>query len=360
MKLRDLKRAGIGILCMSMLFIPVKYVNATGTTYYGTGTTAGNNNVIGGTGTTAGNNNVAGGNDNTTGSNNTGADNDSDSSSNNSDNGQQTQQPEKTDKPITSDQSDNNGNQNDTSNQQKPENTEEPIIADKPDKSEDTQQKTDDEDDKNNQDTSYENQSQNSSGNLGGNVTKEENSVESVEKNDDSWKSESYDNTGTLERGAVEGVSSATEGYYAAKGVNGCAVVTSVAQIKQDYGLTDTETVYAKFLDLDAEEKTVSAQMLQMAVSSQGGEIGSMLNIELGKMNYGSYKRLSENGDKIQIAMGIPESFLDKTMTYGVVCIRKDGTMEVCRDMDSKQSTVTFHVTGGAGAYALYRYASGE
>lgn len=400
MKLRDVKRLGIAFLCVSMLMLPAKSVNATGTTYYGTGTTAGNNYVVGGTGTTAGNNNTVGENNNNTDSNNN-SNTGNNGNSNNSNNNQQDTKPENTEKPNNNQNNSDNqqtqtpgssNNQNNSDNQQsqkpenddnqqsqkpesdnnqqnqapgsnsnqqiqkpendnnqqniKPENTEKPDNN-KENNSEDDQKPGKEEENKNDE--------QESAGNLGGNITKEENPVPSVEEDED-WKSDSYYETGTSVRGEVEGVPSTTEGSYLAKGVNGCAVVTSEEQIKQDYGLIDMDTVYAGFSDLNPEEKPVSAQMLQIAVSSQGGEIGPMLNIDLGKMNYGSYSRLNENGAKIEIALGIPESFYAENMTYGVVCIRKDGTMEVCRDTDSKQSTVTFQTKGGVGAYALYRY----
>lgn len=154
----------------------------------------------------------------------------------------------------------------------------------------------------------------------------------------------------------VAGVKSTTAGVYLATGVNGSVVTTSVAAIKEGYGLANNETPYAKFSNLDAKKSPLAKQAIDLAAASQGAVVGPMLNVELGKMTAGKYSLLPSDGAAIRLSFGIPKSFAEAGKTYAVVVVRAGGAVSILADIDSNPDTVTFDTTGGAGAYAIIKY----
>lgn len=154
----------------------------------------------------------------------------------------------------------------------------------------------------------------------------------------------------------VAGVKTTTAGVYLATSVNGSAVTTSVAAIKEGYGLTGSETPYAKLSNLDAKKSPLAKQAIDLAAASQGATVGPMLNVELGKMSAGHYSLLPSDGAAIRLSFGIPKSFAQADKTYAVVVVRAGGVVSILADVDSNPDTITFDTTGGAGAYAIIRY----
>ena len=154
----------------------------------------------------------------------------------------------------------------------------------------------------------------------------------------------------------VGGVATTTEGVYFASSVNGSIITTGVADIAKGYGLTDKEKPYAKFYNLDPKKSALAKASIDAAAAEQKAAVGSMLNIELGKMSSGKYTLLPSDGPAVRIVLGIPKGFVENGKTYAVVCVREGGVYTVCKDLDSVAGTVTFETTGGAGVYAIIKY----
>lgn len=154
----------------------------------------------------------------------------------------------------------------------------------------------------------------------------------------------------------VAGVKSTTAGVYLATSVAGSTITTSVAAIKEGYGLANGETPYAKFFNLDVKKSPLAKQAIDLAAASQGATVGPMLNIELGKMTAGKYSLLSSDGPAIRLSFGIPKNFAQAEKTFAVVCVRAGGAVSILSDVDSNPNTITFDTTGGAGAYAIIKY----
>ncbi|MBO5057598.1 MAG: hypothetical protein J6C64_14760 [Lachnospiraceae bacterium] len=158
---------------------------------------------------------------------------------------------------------------------------------------------------------------------------------------------------------SVQGIQSGINGVYLGTAVNGCAVITSEDEIRKAYGISKDEKPYAQFLNLNTEKNPESKKALELAASAQGAEVGPMLSIELGKITVGGdegkYSLLPSDGADIEIVFGIPDNFAADTMSYGVACVREDGTVTVWKDIDDDRRTATFKTTGGIGNYALIR-----
>lgn len=155
---------------------------------------------------------------------------------------------------------------------------------------------------------------------------------------------------------AVAGTKTTVSGVYLATSVSGSAITTSMAAIKDSYALTNNETPYAKFSNLDAKKSPLAKQAIDLAAASQGAVVGPMLNVELGKMTAGKYSLLPSDGATIRLSFGVPKDFAQAGVTYAVVCVRAGGAVSILADLDSNPNTVTFDTTGGAGAYAIIKY----
>ena len=154
----------------------------------------------------------------------------------------------------------------------------------------------------------------------------------------------------------VGGVTTTTEGVYFASSVNGSIITTGAADIAKGYGLTEKEKPYAKFYNLDPKKSALAKASIDAAAAEQKAVVGSMLNIELGKMSGGKYTLLPSDGTAVRIVLGIPKGFVQSGKAYAVVCVREGGKYTVCKDLDSDPNTVTFETTGGAGVYAIIKY----
>lgn len=189
---------------------------------------------------------------------------------------------------------------------------------------------------------------------------KESEGVQQTEKEQES-RNESGGNTAAQisSDDTVQGIQSGINGIYLGTAVNGCAVITSEEEIREAYGISKDEMPYAQFLNLNTEKNPESKKALELAASAQGAEVGPMLSVELGRMTVGGddgrYSLLPSDGAEIEIVFGIPDNFADDARSYGVACVREDGTVTVWKDTDDDKRTATFKTTGGIGNYALIR-----
>lgn len=154
----------------------------------------------------------------------------------------------------------------------------------------------------------------------------------------------------------VAGTKSSLNGVYLATNVNGSAVSTGIAAIKEGYGLKSNEQPYAKFYNLDAKKSPLAMKSIELAAASQGAVVGPALNVDLGKMTSGKFELLPSDGAEIRLSFGIPKSFAEEGKTFAVVCVRAGGVVTILEDIDDDPDTVTFDTKGGAGVYAIIKY----
>ena len=155
---------------------------------------------------------------------------------------------------------------------------------------------------------------------------------------------------------SVAGVKSTVAGVYLATNVAGSVVSTPTADISAAYGLTGAEKAYVKFMNMDAKKSNLAYECLKLGAASVGGQIGPMVNIELGKMLAGKFSLLTEGLSPVTMSVGIPANFFEAGKKYAMVRVRSGGIIKILEDIDSNPNTVTFNTSGGAGAYAIIKY----
>ena len=155
---------------------------------------------------------------------------------------------------------------------------------------------------------------------------------------------------------SVGGVKSTVAGAYLATSVAGSVVSTPVADIAAGYGLAANEKPYVKFMNLDVKKSYLAYECLKLGAASIGGEIGPVLNIELGKLVAGKYSLLEAGVAPVTMSVGIPVKFQEAGKSYALVRVRPGGMITILKDQDANAGTVTFITSGGAGAYAIVKY----
>lgn len=158
------------------------------------------------------------------------------------------------------------------------------------------------------------------------------------------------------ETSTVGNVQTTVKGVYLAGNVKGSVVATPVAAISEGYGLKSNEKPYAKFATMNPKKSNLAYACLELGSKAMGADLGPVVDIELGKMTDGTYSLLSSEGSEIQITFGIPNDFAEAGKTFAVVRVRVGGVIDILKDIDTDDNTVTFLTTGGSGAYAIIKY----
>lgn len=145
-------------------------------------------------------------------------------------------------------------------------------------------------------------------------------------------------------------VKTSIAGAYAAKGVQGVAVVDSLENVKASLGLKSGQTPYIMVFDTNAKRSPKAMACVDAAAAALGGEVAAVLNVDLGAKEKGRFITLS-NGSAAMV-VGLPKG-VDTTKTVSVVCVRPGGTTTILEDKDANPNTVTFDVAAGLGTYAI-------
>ena len=143
---------------------------------------------------------------------------------------------------------------------------------------------------------------------------------------------------------AGSSVKTSIAGAYAAKGVQGVAVVDSLENVKSG------QTPYIMVFDTNAKRSPKAMACVDVAAAALGGEVAAVLNVDLGAKEKGRFITLS-NGSAAMV-VGLPKG-VDTTKTVSVVCVRPGGTTTILEDKDANPNTVTFDVAAGLGTYAI-------
>ncbi len=149
---------------------------------------------------------------------------------------------------------------------------------------------------------------------------------------------------------AGSSVKTSIAGAYAAKGVQGVAVVDSLENVKASLGLKSGQTPYIMVFDTNAKRSPKAMACVDAAAAALGGEVAAVLNVDLGVKEKGRFITLS-NGSAAMV-VGLPKG-VDTTKTVSVVCVRPGGTTTILEDKDANPNTVTFDVAAGLGTYAI-------
>ena len=149
---------------------------------------------------------------------------------------------------------------------------------------------------------------------------------------------------------AGSSVKTSIAGAYAAKGVQGVAVVDSLENVKASLGLKSGQTPYIMVFDTNAKRSPKAMACVDAAAAALGGEVAAVLNVDLGAKEKGRFITLS-NGSAAMV-VGLPKG-VDTTKTVSVVCVRPGGTTTILEDKDANPNTVTFDVAAGLGTYAI-------
>lgn len=149
---------------------------------------------------------------------------------------------------------------------------------------------------------------------------------------------------------AGSSVKTSIAGAYAAKGVQGVAVVDFLENVKASLGLKSGQTPYIMVFDTNAKRSPKAMACVDAAAAALGGEVAAVLNVDLGAKEKGRFITLS-NGSAAMV-VGLPKG-VDTTKTVSVVCVRPGGTTTILEDKDANPNTVTFDVAAGLGTYAI-------
>lgn len=151
---------------------------------------------------------------------------------------------------------------------------------------------------------------------------------------------------------AGSAVKTTVAGAYAAKSVQGTAVITSLAEVKASLGLKDGQVPAITIYDTDPLKSSKAMDSINAAVDAMGAgaQVLTALNVDLGAKQDGKWVTLTDGS--VAMAAGLPAG-ADLTKTYSVVCVQPGGKITILEDQDTNPATVTFAVQAGIGTYAL-------
>lgn len=149
---------------------------------------------------------------------------------------------------------------------------------------------------------------------------------------------------------AGSNVKTSIAGAYAAKTVQGTAVVTPLADVKANLGLKDGQRPAITIYDTDEKKSPAALASINAAAEALGGEVLTTLNINLGAKE--NHKWVALESGSIALATGLPKG-ADTTKTYCAILVQPGGEVTILEDQDTNPKTITFEVKGGIGAYAI-------
>lgn len=145
-------------------------------------------------------------------------------------------------------------------------------------------------------------------------------------------------------------VKTSVAGAYAAKSVQGTAVITPLAEVKASLGLKDGQVPAITIYDTDPAKSPKALACINAAAEALGAEVLTSLSIDLGAKENGKWVTLSDGS--VAMTAGLPKD-ADLTKTYSAICVQPGGVTTILEDQDTNPATVTFEVKAGIGAYAI-------
>lgn len=149
---------------------------------------------------------------------------------------------------------------------------------------------------------------------------------------------------------AGSGVKTTVAGCFAAKNVQGVAVVTPTADLTANLGLTAGQKAYVTVYDTDAKKSNKAMESLNAAAQAVAGSIVSTVDFDLFAKQSG--KKVVLSNGSVQVTVGLPKT-ADTTKSYVVVRVVPGGEVTVLDNTSTNPKAVTFEVAAGQGTYAI-------
>ncbi len=140
-------------------------------------------------------------------------------------------------------------------------------------------------------------------------------------------------------------------GDYSAESVRGVAVTTSVEDVKKALGLVHGQRASVVIYDADVKASPEAIACLETAEQNAGATEVASLYFELGAKQDGKWLTNLTDGT-VTVKVGLPKT-ADRTKTYSVIRIEKNGVITMLNDLDTSDKTVTFEATTGVGVYGI-------
>lgn len=164
------------------------------------------------------------------------------------------------------------------------------------------------------------------------------------------WAAESVKGAGAAVTIAGTSIKTTMAGSYAAKTIQGMAIITPADSIRSSLNLGSGQTPYIIVFDTDAKKSYLAMNCVNAAAEAMGAHVVTALNIDLGAKSNGKYVRLASGS--VGAVIGLPKG-VDTTKTVSVICVRPGGVITILPDTDTNPNTVTFEIQAGLGTYAI-------
>lgn len=148
-------------------------------------------------------------------------------------------------------------------------------------------------------------------------------------------------------------IKTSVAGVYAAESVEGCAIISDLADITAVLGLKPGQTPKVLVFDTDMKKSYLAKASIDAAANALGATVVTAINVDLGAVQDNKWVEL-EDGSIVMMA-GLPKT-ADLSKTYAVVCVQSGGAISVFNDVDTIPETITFPVNAGLGTYAIVAY----
>ena len=135
-------------------------------------------------------------------------------------------------------------------------------------------------------------------------------------------------------------------GDYSSRIVRGAAVLTPYEDVKAALGLNADQRPSIVVYDAEDKSSPEAFASLNTAVEELGGETVGALYIELGG------KWITTSDGTVTVKAGLPKT-ADKSKSYSIVRVEKDGVTTVLEDLDNSDKTVTFEAVSGVATYGI-------
>lgn len=149
-------------------------------------------------------------------------------------------------------------------------------------------------------------------------------------------------------------IKSVIPGIYQAGTVAGAVITGEAESVKQAAGLTQQEIadgVQLKYYICDTIDKTVKESLGKQA-ASDGYQVGTVINLDLYRLNKGEVNALRYIPGVIEVKIGVPDYLYKVGRKFSLMAMDADGKVILLKDKDADDKTITAE-TNYFGIYAV-------
>lgn len=140
-------------------------------------------------------------------------------------------------------------------------------------------------------------------------------------------------------------------GTYAARNIQGMAVVDTYLDVEASLGLRRGQIPYMTVSDIDERACPKETQHIRAVVEAMGGgTVEALLDISLDARKKGKFIRTPKGFARVAVGLPVQNGLSQRVY---VICVRPDGEVIVMQDTDANPDTVTFNVQAGKAVYAI-------